>query len=372
MSYYKKSEEILRVKLSEVPITEEVKQAVLSVLESGWFTLGERLREFEKNFAAFIGTKHAVGVSSGTAAIHAVLLALGVKQGDEVLVPSHTAFPTVEPIIMCGATPVFVDIDPSTFTMDPSDAKKKITSKTRVLIPVHLYGHPCKLDEFSELCSSKGIALVEDSCQAHGAMFKGRRTGSFGIAGCFSFYPSKNLTVAGEGGMITTDDSKLDERLRMLRHHGMSNRYTHELVGHNFRLSEIHAAIGNCLLQHLPKFNKLRVSWANMYRELLGNLPLQLPSEASWAHHVWHLYVIRSRKRDALMNHLKQKGIASEVHYRIPCHLQPALSWMPRVRLQATEEAVKEILSLPMHPLLDEGQVNYVADSIRDFCRNEV
>lgn len=359
-----------KVALSKVYIDDEIRRVVLDVIDSGWFVLGERLREFERSFATYMGVKHAVGVSSGTAAIQCALLALGVGAGDEVIVPSNTTIPTVEPILLLGARPIFAEIDPLTYTLDPASVRDKISKKTKAILPVHLYGHPSKMDELLELANSSGSFLIEDCAQAHGALFSGKKVGSLGNAGCFSFYPSKNMTVCGDGGMVITDDDSIADKVRLNRNHGFADKYKAVLVGSNFRLNEIQAAIGSVQLKHLDDFNALRRRWAGRYRELLGEESITLPREMEWAFHVFHLYVVRVERRDDLLSYLNAHGVGAAVHYPIPCHMQPALSHLPRVELRVTESLTREILTLPMHPALAEEDVEYVAETIREFRRS--
>jgi perosamine synthetase len=355
------------VNLSKVYMDDEIKKTVLEVLDSGWFIHGKYLKEFEEKFAKFVGTKFAIGVSSGTAAIHVALKALGVGEGDEVILPSHTAFPTAEPLFQLKARPVFVDIDPETYTLSTEHVKAKITRKTKGIIPVHLYGHPADMDPILEVAEANNLFVLEDSCQAHGAEYKKSRTGSLGTVACFSFYPSKNMTVCGDGGMVTTDDPEVAEKIQLLRNHGMKTRYKNIIAGYNYRLSEISAAIGIKQLEKLPSFNEHRRKIAKLYSEHLQNVPIELPVEKDWAYHVYHLYVIRTRYRTGLQEFLKQKNITTEVHYPIPVHLQPATSVLSTpVVLPVTEKYVSQILSLPMHPQLTENEVEYVCCCVRE------
>lgn len=318
----------MTIPLSRPPVDEEVKAAALRALESGRYILGEECRAFEAEFAAYIGTQHAVLTASGTAALVLTLRALDLPPGGEVLVPAHTAFPTVEAILLAGGRPVFVDVD-ETYTMDPADAERKVTRRSAGLLPVHLYGHPANLGPLLELAELNGLWLVEDACQAHGARYLGLRVGRGGAAGCFSFYPSKNLTVLGDGGIITTDDAKLAARCRRLRDHGRSAKDLHEEVGDNRRFNEVQAAVGRVLLKRLDVGNARRRALAARYAERLRDLPIAVPREADWAQSVYHLYVIRTARRDALRTFLRERGIEAGIHYPIPCHRQPALRHLP-------------------------------------------
>lgn len=357
----------MKVNLSEVHIDDGVRNAVRSVLDSGWFIHGSKLSKFEKDFARFVSNKFAIGVSSGTSAIHLALTAMNVGRGDRIIVPSHTAFPTVEPILNLGATPLFVDVDPLTYTIDPKIITKSMLRSAKGMLVVHLYGHPADLSPLSEMARANGLFLIEDCAQAAGSMYKGRRVGSFGDLSCFSFYPSKNMTVCGDGGMVVTEDPTLDGKIRLLRNHGMSSKYEHQILGYNYRMSEISAAVGIQQLKLLENANNARRTWAKAYRDLMRTLPVRLPAEKRWGHHVYHLFVIQTKKRDRLVAHLQRKGISTGIHYPIPCHLQPPIPLKLRGHLPHTEKLVSEILSLPMYPQLTQEKVQYVCDAVREF-----
>lgn len=355
----------MNVYLSRMHVDDQLRKAVSDVLDSGRYINGPNLQSFEEEFASLCGTGYAVGVSSGTSAVLLSLMALGIAKGDEVIVPSLTFIATATPALFLGATPVYADIDPVTCTIDPSDVQKRITPKTRAIVPVHLYGHTCDMDPVNELARKHGLHVIEDACQSHGATYRDRKTGSLADIGCFSFFPSKNMTVLGDGGMITTDDEKIAQKLRMLRNHGRTEKYSHEILGLNCRLSELHAAIGREQLRHLAEWNERRRAVAERYNELLAGTDAVLPVEREWARHVYYMYVIRVRERDRLASHLKQKGIETGIHYPVPLHRQP-LTKTP-ARLPITEQCVDEILSLPMHPLLRDEEVEYVASETRSF-----
>ncbi|MEM3085996.1 MAG: DegT/DnrJ/EryC1/StrS family aminotransferase [Halobacteria archaeon] len=356
----------LSVPLSRVVIDDEVRRAALRALDSGRYILADECRAFEAELARLTGTKHAVLVNSGTSAIYLALKALGVKEGSEVIVPSLTAFPTVEPICHLGARPVFVDIG-DTCTADPDAVRKAVTPRTAAILPVHLYGHPADLGPLLEVASDHSIPLVEDACQAHGARTRGRRVGSMGAAGCFSFYPSKNLTVAGDGGAVTTDRDDIAKAIRMLRDHGRQSKYLHEAVGYNFRFNEIQAAVGRVLLRRLEGFNRRRREVAAAYRKGLAATPLGLPPETIETEPVYHLFVVRTPRREQLQEFLKERGIETGVHYPVPCHLQPALAHLPRTSLPRTEAAAREILSLPIFPSITAAQREHVVRSVVEF-----
>lgn len=358
------------IPLSKVYMDDDIKRQVCKVLDSGHYILGQECEFFENEFAKVVGRKYAILVGSGTAAIWLSLLSLGLKPGDEIIVPSHTAFPTVEPILNCGARPVFVDID-DTYTIDQRKIEEGITKKTVGIIPVHLYGHPAKMDSIMEIAKKRGLFVLEDCCQAHGAKFQDKMVGSIGNIGCFSFYPSKNLTVCGDGGMVVTDSQDINVKVRMLRDHGRSSKYIHSIVGYNERFNEIEATIGRLQLKKLNDFNRRRREIARLYSDNLKDFPLILPREMKWAYHVYHMFVIRVKNRDKLAELFLKKGIGTGIHYPIPCHLQPPLLKIRgRIKLPITEKYCKEILSLPIHPMLDNKDVKYVCKVISEALAN--
>lgn len=357
----------MSVPLSRPPVDDEIKAAVLAAIDSRQYILGPECRAFEQEFAGYIGSKHAVLTSSGTAALWLVLKAFGVKSSDEVLVPSHTAFPTIEAICFAGAEPVFVDIDDTSYTVDLKDAAAKVSPRTVGFIPVHLYGHPADLDGIQQLCSTLGLWLLEDCAQAHGAAWHGRKVGSFGHAAAFSFYPSKNLTVMGDGGLLVTDDEDVAARCRRLRDHGRLNKDVHAEVGFNLRFNDIQAAVGRVLLRRLDAMNDRRRALAARYAKGLSGLPLLLPTELAFAHHVYHLYVVRTAERDALARFLKERGIATGIHYPVPSHKQPAIEHLNPPPLPRTEQVVKEILTLPISAGHTDAEVDEVIVAVRAF-----
>ncbi len=368
----------MNIPLSKPYVDSEIKERVLQVIDSGQYILGSHCKDFEKEFAQFIGVKQAVLTSSGTSALFLCLKALGVGHGDGILVPSLTAFPTVEPIFHVGATPIFVDIN-ETFTMDLEHLERILkkagqssgVKKMKGIIPVHLYGHPADMNPILELAEKYGLFVLEDCCQAHGARYQGRRVGSFGIAGCFSFYPSKNLTVFGDGGILVTSDERIATSCRMLRDHGRREKYEHEWVGYNLRFNEIQATVGRLQLQRLDRFNESRRQIAQWYDEGLKGTPVVTPKVKGGAEPVFHLYVIQTSRREALATYLKEKGIQTGIHYPIPCHLQPATRHIlgSQDRLERTEKVAKEILSLPIFPELDKEKVGYICTAIKNFFK---
>ncbi|MCI0548071.1 MAG: DegT/DnrJ/EryC1/StrS family aminotransferase [Candidatus Rokubacteria bacterium] len=356
----------MAIPLSRPPVDDEIKAAVLAAVDSRQYVLGPECRAFEAEFAAWNGARHAVLTTSATAGLWLVMKALGVEPGDEVLVPSHTAFPTVEAICVAQAVPVFVDVDEH-YTADVRDAAAKVTARTVGFIPVHLYGHPADLDAIRSLCAAAGLWLLEDCAQAAGAASRGRKVGGIGRAGVFSFYPSKNLTVMGDGGLIVTDDDEIGARCRRLRDHGRLARDVHAEVGFNLRFNDIQAAVGRVLLRRLDAMNDHRRALAARYRAGLGDLPLTLPEEAPGARHVYHLFVIRTEARDALARFLEARGIATGIHYPVPSHKQPAVEHLHPPVLKTTEALVREILSLPLSAGHTPAEVDEVIAGVRAF-----
>jgi perosamine synthetase len=361
-----------KIPLSRVYQSELIDRRILEVVKGGNFILGPECKAFEKELANYFGVKHVVLSSSWTAAVHLLHLAQGLKAGDEILVPSLTAFPSIEPMIHAGARPVFCDID-DTYTIDPEDAGKKITKRTVGILPVHLYGRPANLDAIMKLAKEHGLWVIEDCAQSHGAKWRGKRVGSFSEHAAFSFYPSKNLTVYGDGGAIATSDDEIVRKVTMLRNHGRKDKYLHEKVGFNLRFNEIQAAIGREQLKVLDDLNAGRRRAAEWYRrELAGVKNLTLPPEDREGESVYHMFVIRLSSndvREALARHLKEKGIETGVHYPVANHLQPAITdlYGPQPALPKTEDYTRRILSLPMFPALTEAEVKFVSGSIRDF-----
>ncbi len=348
-------------------IRTEIQSAIDRVLQSGWYILGREVEAFEREFAAYCGVKHALGCASGTEALALALMALGVGRGDEVVTVAHTAVPTISAVTMTGATPVFVDIGEH-FLMDVDRIEAVITDRTKVILPVHLYGQMADMDAILNIASKHHIHVVEDACQAHGAEYRGKKAGSWGTLGCFSFYPTKNLGCYGDGGAVTTDDKELYDRLVMLRNYGQEKRYFHTMKGINSRLDEIQAAVLRVKLTHLDEWNRKRRQVAVWYRDALGD-SCACPGEKPNASHVYHLYVIRAMERDGLKAHLDKAGITTLMHYPVPVHLQEAYKDLGyRVGdLPVTEATVKEILSLPMHPAVTEDGVDCVCTSIRHY-----
>jgi dTDP-4-amino-4,6-dideoxygalactose transaminase len=339
----------------------ELQFVVNQVMAGGSFILGENVTELEKEVAAYCGTHYGIAVANGTDALTLTLQACGVGPGDEVIVPAFTFFATAGAAARIGAKPVFADIDPATYNLAPASFDSRVTRRTKAVIPVHLYGHPADMDAIHAIAKAHGIKVVEDCAQAIGADYKGRRAGSMGEAGCFSFYPTKNLGAFGDGGMVTTDDPEVADRLRSLRAHGARTRYYHETLGLNSRLDEIQAAILRVKLKYLEEWTEARRGIARQYQESVGVANVVLPEERPGCRHVYHQYTIRSGQRDELQDRLKIRGIGSTVYYPLPLHLQPVFAELGGQPgdLPESERASREVLSLPMYPEMtrDEAAV---------------
>jgi dTDP-4-amino-4,6-dideoxygalactose transaminase len=346
-----------------------IDSAISRVLGEGRYILGKEVETLEAEFASYIGVAHGIGVGSGTEALHLALTACNIGQGDEVITVSHTAVATVAAIEMAGATPVFVDIEPDFYTLDPAKLRAAISSRTKAIIPVHLYGQSAELNSIMEIAKEFGIRIIEDCAQAHGAKYQGQRVGSFGDMACFSFYPTKNLGAIGDGGMVVTNDPALAERANLLRQYGWAERYVSQIAGWNSRLDELQAAILRVKLPHLDADNAARARLAEAYDAALSGLNFMTPKRSPEADHVFHLYVIRSTERDALQSFLKSRDIGALVHYPVPVHLQSA--YRGRVRggddLPETERAAREVLSLPIYPELQQAELEKVINDVRSF-----
>jgi len=356
------------LKREHAEISEEINHAIQGVLKSGWFILGEQVKGFEEEFSRYIGTKYATGVNSGSDALYLALQALGIGKGDEVITVSHTFVSTADAIVRNGAKPVFVDIDADTYCIDVAKIEERITKRTRALLPVHLYGHPADMEPITDIARRHRLFVIEDACQAHGAEYKGKKVGSIGDIGCFSFYPVKNLGAYGDGGVVLTNDQALATKLRMLGNCGQSQKYYHDFVGVNSRLDEIQAAILRVKLHHLEEWNERRREIARFYDELLRDSGIALPLEKDYAKHVYHLYVIRHKNREKLQKRLLDDGIQTLIHYPIPVHLQRAYRTLGYGKgdLPVTEKCAGEVLSLPIFTELKNEEVEYVAQSLRE------
>jgi dTDP-4-amino-4,6-dideoxygalactose transaminase len=354
-------------------IKEEVLTEIGYALDGMQLFLGKNVQAVESDFAAYCGTEFGIGVGSGTDALHIALRACGIGQGDEVITVSNTFIATAEAIILAGARPVFVDIDPTTQNMDPARVEKAISRRTRAIIPVHLFGHTVDIGPIMELAREYKLKVIEDACQAHGAEYQGRRAGSLGDVGCFSFYFTKNLGAYGESGIITTSDADIAKRCRMIRDHGQAAKYYHDLIGVNGRLDEIQAAVLKVKLPHLDRWIEERRKLARLYDSFLPSSIIK-PTEMTWAKHVYYVYVIRTPERDKLRDWLDSKGVGTGIHYPVPIHQQAA--WRAcggdNISLPVTEKITGEILSLPMYPELSEEEVRYICECIGEFSESRL
>lgn len=355
------------INIAKPQIGEEEKKAVLEVLDSGIIAQGPRVKAFEEAFAAMCGVKHAIATTSGTTALHVALLAAGIGEGDEVITSPFTFIASANSVLYTGARPVFVDIDPVTYNMDPALIEAAITPRTKAILPVHLFGLSCDMDAIMAIAQKHNLAVIEDACQSHGALYKGKRVGSFGI-GTFSLYPTKNMTSA-EGGMITTDDDALDEECRVLRQHGMRRRYYHDELGFNFRMTDVHAAIGLEQLKKLEGRNQQRKANAQFLSEHLKGVAV--PCVPEGLEHVYHQYTVRvpGGKRDALRAFLQENGVGSEVYYPVPVHKQSfyVSDLGYDVTLPEAERAALEVLSLPVHPALSQTDLETIVSKVNEF-----
>jgi len=351
-------------------VKEEIADKIEKVLRSTQYILGEEVEKFEKEFANYCGAKYAIGVASGSDALALSLKALGVAKEDDVITVPNTFTATVDAISGNNAKPVFVDIDPETYNIDITRIEEKVTDKTKAIIPVHLYGQPADMDPILKLAREHNLKIIEDACQAHGAEYKGKKVGSLGDAGCFSFYPAKNLGAYGDGGMVVTNNEEIAERIRMLRNYGQSKKYYHDFIGYNSRLDEIQAAVLRVKLKYLNEWNNKRREKAKLYNELLENVSgIETPIEKDYAKHAYHLYVIRCRDRNELQHYLSSKDVSTGIHYPIPVHLQRAYKHLGYKKgdFLITEKYVNEILSLPMFPELSEKEIKYIYMNIKIF-----
>jgi dTDP-4-amino-4,6-dideoxygalactose transaminase len=356
------------------PLNAELHEAFERVLRQSSFIQGKEVQAFETDFAEYLGTGlESVAVSSGTAALHLTLLALGVRPGDEVITVANTFIATAEAITAVGALPVFVDVDPRSYTMDPNCLRQAITSRTRTVIPVHLYGQPADMDAVIQVAEEYGIPVIEDSCQAHGAAYKGKRTGTIGRAGCFSFYPSKNLGCCGEGGAVVTHDKGLAKQVRLLRDHGSTRKYEHDIPGLNQRMEGLQGAILKLKLPHLDEWNEGRRRVARIYARMLADSDVVLPAQMDYANHVYHLYVIQAEGRDLIREKLTAAGIESGLHYPKPLHLQAAYKSLGYKAgdFPVCENLAARILSLPMYPELGRESVEYVARILNESLEQQ-
>jgi dTDP-4-amino-4,6-dideoxygalactose transaminase len=348
-------------------IKRDVDAAMARVMETGQFVLGEEVEGFEREFAAYSGASHGIALNSGTSALHLALMAAGVTKDDEVITVPFTFVATVAAIGYIGARTVFVDVDPKTFTMDPARLERAITSRTKAIVPVHLYGQPADMDPILEIAKRHGVRVIEDACQAHGAAYNGRPVGSLGDAACYSFYPGKNLGAYGEGGMVVTSDPEIARTVRMLRDWGQERKYHHVLKGFNYRMEGLQGAILRVKLRHLERWTEARRRHAKEFAAHLRDSGVATPVEAPYARHVFHVYAVRTADRASLQRVLQSNGIATGIHYPVPVHLQPAYADLGYTQgdFPESERAANEVLSLPMYPELSQTDVELIAAAVK-------
>ncbi|MGZ4162923.1 MAG: DegT/DnrJ/EryC1/StrS family aminotransferase [Tumebacillaceae bacterium] len=360
---------LLDLKAQYQTIREEIRQAIDDVLESGNYIMGPAVKSFEEAVATYCGVKHAIGVANGTDALLLTLDALGVGAGDEVITTPFTFFASAEVVSQLGATPVFVDIEPDTYNFDIAKLEAAITDKTKAIIPVHIFGQPVDMDELMAIANKHGIYVIEDACQAIGSTYKGQTIGSLGVAGCFSFFPTKNLGGYGDGGIIVTNDDELARKLRILRVHGSSPKYYHSMIGYNSRLDALQAATLQVKLKYIDEWNQKRREKASYYNEVLKELPIQLPFVKADREAVYHLYIIQTEYRDELMAYLGDNGISSGVYYPVPLHLQSVYAELPygEGSMPISEKTALGTMALPLYPELTQDDQDYVISVVREF-----
>ncbi len=362
---------IFNLESDHAGMKEELIEAFKEVLANGEYILGKKVAELEAAFAAYIGVKYAIGVGNGTDALRIGGLSFDIKAGDKFVTTPNTYVASAMALSMQGLIPCFCDIELETYNMDPEKLKDLLNKEKdiKLCIPVHLYGHPCKVDEILAICKEYGLQVMEDACQAHGALYKGKKVGSFGDVATFSFYPTKNLGCYGDGGIIVTNSDEIFRKAMMLRNYGQSDKHVHDIEGFNSRLDELQAKLLSLKLPHLDAWNDGRRHLAGLYKKELQGLPVTLPDEAPWARHVYHLYVIRSKERNALRQYLSDHGVSTLIHYPTPIHLQKVYQSLgyKNGSFPNAESLAKEIISLPMYPTLKEDEVTYVAQCIREF-----
>jgi perosamine synthetase len=362
----------LKISLGQPVFDKEMENAAVNALRNERFVLGESVQKFEEEFAKYCGTDYAVSVSSGTEALRLSLIATGFKPGESVITTPASFIATSNSVIHANGQPVFSDIDMQSYTLDPSKISKAITKKTRVILPVHLYGYPADMDPINAVAEKHNLLVFEDACQAHGAIYHGKKTGSIGKVGCFSFYPSKNMTVCGDGGMITTNDEKVAVNAKKLRDCGRKSQYVHDVIGYTSRLNSVNAAIGRVQLRRLDEWNEKRRRVAEQYNRLLEGIDglILPPKPTDEINPVFHLYVIRTKRRDELKAYLEAQGIGCGVHYALPIHLQPIYQELYPYKnggYANAEELCQTCLSIPMYPNLTQLEISFITDSIRQF-----
>lgn len=355
-------------------LSSEINEAVLEVLKSGQYILGPKVLEFERKCSEYLNIKHCIGVGNGTDALIIALESLSIGDGDEVITTPFTFFATAEAIVRVGAKPVFVDIDPFSYNINPEEIEKKITKKTKAIIPVHIFGQVCDMDRILEIAKKYNLYIIEDACQAFGAEYNGKKAGTIGDVGCFSFFPTKNLGGFGDGGLIVTNDDKVAEKARMLRQHGSKKKYYNELIGFNSRLDELQAAILLVKLKYIDDWNKRRAEIAQKYNQSLKLKGLIVPAKTNLYEkgHIYHLYILQHEKRDEIINYLSQKGIATGIYYPVPLHLTNALSFLgyKEGSFEIAEQVCKRAFAIPMFPELRDEEVEFIISSINEFGGN--
>lgn len=366
-----------KIPLAKPVFNKEMEKAAVNALLNERFVLGESVFKFEEEFARYCGVNYGVSTSSGTAALHLALVALGVKRGHLVVTSPASFVATANVVVHAGATPIFADIELQTYNLDFEELRQKVTSKTKAVIPVHLYGFPSDMDAIVETARRHGICVIEDACQAHGAVYKGRKAGSLGDVACFSFYSSKNLTVAGDGGVLVTDDEKVAEKVAKMRDCGRVSKYVHDMIGYTSRLNTVNAAIGRVQLKHLDEWNEKRRKNAALYDRLLSDLDEVVlpPSGGSEVEPVYHLYVIRLKHRDKLKKWLEENGVGCGIHYVLPIHLQPIYKELYEFHggeYPKSERLCRTCLSIPMHPFLIMDEIKYVSEKIHEFFEDKI
>jgi len=361
---------LIDLKTQYLDIKDEIISILSEILESSQYILGRKVSELEEKIRNYHGVQQAIGVASGTDALYLSLLSLGIGKGDEIITTPFTFFATAEAIIYTGARPVFVDIDAETFNIDPSQIEKAVSERTRAILPVHMFGHPADMAAIMEIAKKHGLSIVEDCAQSFGASINHKKVGSFGDAGCFSFYPSKNLGAYGDGGMVILNDPIMADKIRMLRNHGSKGYYRHEFVGYNSRLDEMQAGILLAKFKKIDEYNEKRRQKAHLYNSLLFGV-VKCPSEKGDVEHVYHQYTIVSEKRDLIQRYLKEKGIPSVIYYPVPLHLQQALGYLGYKEndFPSAEKASSSVLSLPIYPELDENDIILTSEAIKECLK---
>lgn len=359
----------MKIKIAEPYITDDEVGELIATLKSGYLAYGSKCRLFEERFADYVGVKYAVATVNGTSALHTALLALGIGAGDEVITTPFSFIASSNAILYVGARPVFVDIDPETYNLDPNELAEKITNRTKAILVVHLYGHPCEMDPILEIARDHKLFVIEDTAQAHGAEYKGRKVGSFGDVAAFSFYATKNMTT-GEGGMLVTNDKNVAEKARLIINHGQLSKYEHVMLGYNYLFNDILASLGLVQLKKLDMLNEIRIRNAEYYNERLSRVSaIKVPRRRPYVKHVYNQYVIWAEERNSLMKHLLNRGIEVAVHYPKPLYKQSPYVELGYgdLKLNNVEEACKHVLSIPVHPKLQREELDYIARSIEEF-----